>query len=178
MIKAARILAGVLVGLFLGGFVGYWVGSLLYQHECGVVKGPLIFMSSLLGIPIGGVVCALIAHQLGRLSEQTAKRRNDDNPEAKIRVAGWREEGQVLAERSGVVRVRVEFTSYVNHDAVRGDLERAGLVETDERTPIGKAFSSGSVNRVTGTIDVGRLRELAALSFVQSVEGSMDGSRG
>jgi hypothetical protein len=178
MMKAMQTLGGVVFGLLFGGFAGCCVGSLLYHNECGVVKGPLIFMSSILGIPIGGVVCGLIVHQLGRLSEQTAKRRNSDSPEAKISIAGWGEEGGMLAERGGVVKVRVELTSYLNHDAVRGDLERAGFLEIDERTPIGKAFSSGSVKRVTGTIDAVRLKELAALSFVKSVEGSMDGSRG
>jgi hypothetical protein len=95
----------------------------------------------------------------------------------KDNVAAWDEKLKVLAERGGIVKVRVELTSYVNRDAIRGDLERAGFLETDERTLLEKVFSSGSVKWVTGTINASRIEELAAVSFVKSVEskGSMDG---
>ncbi len=97
-------------------------------------------------------------------------------PKAKDDVAVRDEELKKLAERGGMVKVRVELTSFLNRDAIRGDLERAGL-EIDEQTRFEKLFSSGSVNWVTGAIDAARIEELAGLSFVKSVEakGPMDG---
>lgn len=78
------------------------------------------------------------------------------------------------------MKVRVEFTSYLNHDAIRGELEKAGLFEIDQLTLLEKIFSSGSVKCVTGTINAARIEELAALSFVKSVkgEGPVDGGSG
>jgi hypothetical protein len=95
-------------------------------------------------------------------------------------VAALDEQLKMLGERGGVLKVRVEFISYVTHDAIRGELEKAGFQEIDERTLLEKVFSSGSVKRVTGTINPARIEELAALSFVKSVKdtGSMDGPSG
>lgn len=98
-------------------------------------------------------------------------------PKAEDDVAARDGKLTILAERGGILKVRVELTSFLNHDAIRGDLEGAGFAETDERTLLQKVFSSGSVRWVTGTINAAKIEKLTALSFVKSVEGvgSMDG---
>ena len=169
MTKAAQTMVGAVVGLFSGGFVGYWVGFLLYHNDCGVVRGIRIIMSSFFGIPIGAIVCGVIAYQLARLSEQAAKQRDDDNPEAKVSTAGSDEKGGASAERGGMAKVRVELTSYVYYDSIRDDLERAGFQRIDKRTRLERFLCSDFVKQLTGTINAARIQELAALSFVESV---------
>jgi hypothetical protein len=135
-----------------------------------VVRGIRIVMSSFLGIPIGAIVCGVIAYQLGRLSEQSARQRDDDNPEAKVSTAGSDEKGGASAERGGMAKVRVELTSCVYYDSIRGELERAGFQRVDKRTRLERFLCSDFVKQLTGTVNAARIQEVAALSFVESVE--------
>lgn len=163
---------GALIGPVAGFFGMFFLQSSLPHHGCGVTGIAEAILSSLfIGAPLGLITFALIGHWLGSLLEPKPK---GDN------VAASDEELKTLAERGGSVKVRVAFTSYVNHDAIRGDLEKAGFLEIDQRAFLERVFSSGSVKCVTGTIDVSRIGELAALSFVESVKEKvpMDGRRG
>jgi hypothetical protein len=169
MWKAVFTILGGVIGPILGYFTVY---CLVLASESGSCMDKFAANACgwVFGVPLGAVVFGVLGFCRGRVLDHRAK----DS------VAATEEELQMLAERGEVAKVRVELTSYVNRDAIRGDLEKVGFLEIDERTPLEKFLSSGLVNWVTGTINAARIEELAALSFVKSVEakGSMDGQGG
>ena len=156
-------LGGIVVGPLVGYFAAYCVCLISYAGSNCMYKLIATAMGWFLGVPIGAVTFCFLGFLLGAARDRRAKEN----------VTASDEELKMLAERGGIVKVRVELTSYVDHDAIRGDLERAGFLETDERTLLEKVFSSGSVKWVTGTINAARIGELAALSFVESVKGKV-----
>ncbi len=169
--KIGLMIIGALIGPIVGFFGTCFVYCALPHNSCPVgYMGEALPLSFFVGAPLGLVTFCLLGRWLGNLLE----------PKTKDEVAARNEELKMLAERGEIVKVRVELTSFLNHDAIRRDLETAGFVEIEERTPLGKLFSSGSVKCVTGTVDPIRIEELAALSFVKSVqgEGSTDGRSG
>jgi len=70
--KTQGTLGGILIGLLAGAFAGYCVGHLLYHGACGVMKGPMIFLYSIMGIPVGGVVFGLIGYWRGHVADPKA----------------------------------------------------------------------------------------------------------
>jgi hypothetical protein len=154
-------LGGIVVGPLVGYSAAYCLGLISYAGSNCMYKLIATTMGWFFGVPIGAVVFCFLGFLLGAARDRRAK----------ASVAASDEELDVPAERGGIVKVRVELTSYVNHDAIRGDLERVGFSEIDERMLLEKVFSSGSVKSVTGTISAARIEELAALSFVKAVEG-------
>jgi hypothetical protein len=171
--KIKATITGALVGPLAGFFGLLFLWSITPPPDGCAARlchsfGP--FFSLLYGVPLGlliGLLCGLLWDY--RTDDKVVVRSGEDD-----NVAVLNEELKMLAERGGIVKVRVELTSYANHDAIRGDLERAGFLEMDERTLLEKVLSCGSVKWVTGTIHAARIEELAALSFVKSVEGTRD----
>lgn len=169
MWKSVFAISGGVAGSAVGYFTAY---CLVFASERGscMDKFAANAVGWVFGVPLGAIAFGVFGFYRGRLLDRQRK----DN----FTASG--EDPRLRAERGGIVKVRVDLTSYVNHDAIRGDLERVGFLELDERTRLEKAFSSGWVNWFTGTIDAARIEELAALSFVKSVQGkpSTDGPGG
>ena len=161
------------LGSVVGSAVGYFTAYCFFlASERGSCMDEFVANAAgwVFGVPLGAIAFGVFGFYRGRLRDRQRK----DNFTASD------EDLRMLAERGGIVKVRVELTSYVNYDAIRGDLERVGFLELDERTRIEKVFSSGYVKRISGTIDAARIKELTALSFVTSVKGvgSIDGRSG
>jgi len=159
MWKVTFAALGAVLGIVVGCFAVY-----LFPQGGGP-HGELPSFGQLALVPAGGIIFCLLGLYLGSvLDGQPLVLRTGDN------AAAQDEELESLVKRGEIVKVRVELTSYVNHDAIRGDLERTGFLETDERTLLQRVLSCGSVKWITGTIHAARIQELAALSFVKSVE--------
>jgi hypothetical protein len=159
-LNAALPALGAAIGPIIGYFTVYHMALASDKNNCmaGLVG---MAMGWFLGVPIGGVALSLLGVHFGRMLD----------PRAEDNVADCGEDLQMLVDRGGILKVRVELKSYVKHDPIHGDLASVGFRELDERSRLAKAISSGWGNGVTGMIDAGRVDQLVALSFVKSVKG-------